>query len=117
MIVIGTKVQERLLGEPDIDLDKSIQLGQAAEVACWQAKILQAQGEEKSMSAITKTMKNEKPSIYSKGQDASNIIQYMFSNCTRGRGNYPAYNKNCNTCGRRSHLSTCCNQKMCQGYE
>ena len=44
--MIGTKVQERLLGEPDIDLDKSIQLGQAAEVACWQAKILQAQGEE-----------------------------------------------------------------------
>ena len=64
MITIGTTnvaLQERLLREPDIDLDKSIKLGKPAEVTSQQAKLLQAHGEEKSTSAITKTLKDKPP--------------------------------------------------------
>ena len=113
MITIRTNdvaLQERLLREPDIDLDKSIKLGKAAEVTRQQAKILQAHGEEKSMSAITKTLKDKPPSNYSKEQGTSKIIQCKFCSYTYSRWNCPAYNKTCNTCGRRGHFSTCCKE-------
>ena len=48
-----------LVREPDIDLDKSIKLGKAAEVSRQQAKSLQAHGEEKSTSAIAKTFERQ----------------------------------------------------------
>eukprot|EP00112_Aurelia_sp_Birch-Aquarium-sp1_P025750 Seg874.6 transcript_id=Seg874.6/GoldUCD/mRNA.D3Y31 product="putative protein K02A2.6" protein_id=Seg874.6/GoldUCD/D3Y31 len=55
MITIGTNdkaLQER---EPEINLDKCIKIGQAAEITRKHAKIIQAHSEEKSTSAITKT--------------------------------------------------------------
>ena len=86
MITIGTDdiaLQEHLLREPDIDLDKSIKLGKAAEVTRQQAKILQAHVEEKPTSAITKTLKDKPPSNYSKDQGTSKIIQCKFCSYTQ----------------------------------
>ena len=114
IITIGTNdkaLQERILREPDINLDKCIKLGQAAEVTRKHAKIIQAHSEEKSTSAITKTVKAKKPPFPDKGQGATKIQQCKFCNYSHNRGNCPAFNKHCNTCGKRSHFSTCCSQK------
>ena len=54
MITIGTNdkaLQERMLREPDINLDRCIKLGQAAEITRKHAKIIQAHSEEKSTAA------------------------------------------------------------------
>ena len=114
MITIGTNdkgLQERMLREPDINLDKCIKLGQAAEITRKHAKINQAQSEEKSTAAFTKTVQAKKPPFPDKGQGATKIQQCKFCSYSHNRGNCPAFNKFCNTCGKRGHFSTCCCQK------
>eukprot|EP00795_Rhopilema_esculentum_P009803 gene9803-18365_t len=117
MITIGTNdkaLQERVLREPEINLDKCIKIGQAAEITCKHAKIIQAHSEEKSTSAITKTVQAKKPPFPDKRHGTTKIQQCKFCNYSHNRGNCPAYNKHCNTCGKRGHFSTRCSQKRTQ---
>ena len=99
-----------MLREPDIDLEKAIKLGQAAEVTRKHAKNIQTQSDEKSTSAVIKTGKDRKASHHTKGK-----VRQKFSNVCSAthtqQGQLPAFNKHCNTCSRRGNFSTCCSQK------
>ena len=111
IVIIGTNdksLQERLLREPDIDLDKAINHGQAAELTKKQARVLQTDSNLRSAAAIVRknnySQSNNKPK-------KELINQCKFCSYTYERRNCPAYNKLCNKCKKRGHFSSCCPSK------
>ena len=122
-IVIGIadkKVKERLLREYDLDLEKAIQICQAAETAKSQMKTLEKPESEATVGAVSKrnvpsTSNIKKPGQTCKSENKQNPkkIPEQTKQCGRcGRkhekGKCSAINKVCNRCHKIGHLQNMC---------
>ena len=86
LIIIGlrdTKLQERLLSEPDIDLEQVCKRGQASEVTKQRARTIQATNRE--------TSSTNQLSDQNRSNVGKDLIKYCkFCSGTHNRGNCPA---------------------------
>ena len=111
--VIDNGLRERMLREPQIDLKKAVELGQAAEQTKLHAKQI-ANDMEKRVENVNKY---EKKRVNSSRPQASRDSGQLFRNCkfcagSHQRGNCPAYGQKCNKCHRKNHFARCCRQKV-----
>lgn len=96
-VVIGCvdhRVQERLLREPDLSLEKAIQIVRAAETTKEQVK----------------SLRHEAPPLSNQTVDVLKVKSGNCGNCgTKHQPKMcPAFAKRCNSCGRKNHYAKCC---------
>ncbi len=107
------RLRERLLREPDLTLQKAIQLGHAAEETKRHLKELQKETDGKNfvddVSKNTEKRKN-KFSKESIGYDKSYIKNCKFCSYSHKRGNCTAYGKKCRNCSKSNHFAKCCQE-------
>ena len=109
-IVIGVSdspLRERLLRRSDLDLDKAIELGRAAELVHRRTAELRASSQSTSTesSAVDRVTKS-RPAEHNRASGSS---------CTRcgyrhGDRTCPAQGKRCRKCDRPNHFAHCCRQ-------
>ena len=108
------RLRERLLREPDLTLQKAIQLGHAAEETKRHVKELQKETDGKNfvdnVSKITEKRK-KKFSKESIGYDKSYIKNCKFCSYSHKTGNCTAYGKKCRNCSKPNHFAKCCPEK------
>lgn len=120
-IVLGVNdedVQRRLLKEQNLDLEKSISICQAAELAKSQVKMINTESNKVHIlrtKHIEKENKREKDSPEHKGFDKSRSwnSQQQTKTCSRCGGIHkprqcPAYGKTCSKCSRLHHFASVC---------
>ena len=127
MLIIGLnnkQIQERLMKEDTITLDKVIKNCQTAELTKQQARFIQKASS--SVSVDVDYVRRQKGSNFHSSQSSYNgnsqsshkvsQSQGKITNCnycsySHDRGACPAYSKTCNTCRKRGHFSKCCKAK------
>ena len=108
MIICGVtdnKLRERMLREADLDLNKAIKLGQAAEETKKHAQQLKVEREH----TVYKIQKS--PPWQQDRSNRETINNCKFCSYSHVRGKCPAYGKHCNNCNKLNHFSKCCRSK------
>lgn len=101
-IIIGIRdsvLQERLLRETNLTLEKSIEICRAYEISKQQVKTLQ-QNSEMNVNAIKKT-----------GERKENKFNCSRCNTQHGINKCPAFGKKCHNCGKLNHFSIACKMR------
>ena len=115
MIICGlvdAKLRERMLREPDLDLQKAIKLGQAAEETKYRIKELSSEmNSQASVHHVTKNTKAVKSQMF-KSRTGYNKSA-MINNCkfcakSHRRGECPAYGRKCHKCKKDNHFAKFC---------
>ena len=119
LIIIGTndvRLQEKLLAQTDLTLDKAVNAGRTAEITRHSAEMLQK--ELKSVHFTRKQSSKHKNNNYqqstrSEKHNRSSTSKEKIKDCrfcsfSHFRGNCPAYNQTCNKCHRRNHFASRC---------
>ena len=110
--IIDNRLRERLLREPDLSLEKTLQLGHAAEETKRHIKELQKQNETKAFvdGVKKKHSAKSKPKFTSSssGYDKSFIKNCKFCASSHKRGNCNACGKKCRNCSKLNHFAKCC---------
>ena len=104
VIIIGLydkRLQERLLRESDINLDKVLKNCRACEASKIQTKTIQKKEGQPHVDRLKKKTRNHGPS------------KEMINNCKfcagqHPRGSCPAYSRTCSKCNQKGHYSSCC---------
>ena len=114
--VNNSRLRERMLREPELDLQRAIKLGQAAEETKQHIKEL-SEGIESlsSVHYVTKNTKPIKPQASIKSQPGSNKST-MFNSCkfcgrSHKRGECPAYGRKCHKWKKPNHFANFCQNK------
>ena len=106
MIIIGIKdkkLQERLLRENDINLEKVLSNCRASEASKLQTESIHNRVDPPSQSI------NQDVSQINHRKGSKEIVkQCKFCAGSHPRGACPAYGKTCNTCQNKGHFSSCC---------
>ena len=118
-IVLGVnskKVQERLLREAELSLEKAIQICRAAENVKMQAKEIKGASNEASVEAVSKGYSRES---LSKQRNVEGKHRQKVKNCKYCGGEHeygkcPAYRRQCNKCGKYNHFAAVCQSKSVQ---
>ena len=117
MIICGVSdhgLRGRMLREPDINLKKAVELGQAAEETKLHAKQLA----EDMLSSVHKIKKykdgisKDKEEKHSKSH--AKTAAKMINNCYVLCWKCPAYGQKCNSCYKKNHFARYCNKKVHQ---
>ena len=102
--IVDNQLRERMLREPNINLVKSIQLGQAAEETKKHSKELNLDLQRKPVDSIKFRESNQ--------INKDNIInKCKFCSLSHLRGKCPAYGKSCLSCNKKNHYAKCCNNR------
>ena len=115
-IVLGVnskKVQERLLREAELSLEKAIQICRAAENVKMQAKEIKGASNEVNVEAVSRSYSKESPS---KQRNVEGKRRQKVKNCKYCGGEHeygkcPAYKRQCNKCGKYNHFAAVCQSK------
>ena len=119
LIICGvndSRLRERMLREPELDLQRAIKLGQAAEETKQHVKEL-SEGIESPSSVhyVKKNTKTFKPQASIKSQPGSNkstiINSCKFCGRSHKRGECPAYGRKCHKCKKQNHFAKFCQNK------
>lgn len=108
-IVCGTldsQLRERLLREPDLSLEKCLQIGRAAELSRQRAKVIETQ-----MSATVHAMSTrERQRDKAEYSVDSGIIQcrYCGRKHEKKKEKCPAFGLKCKACGKNNHFAAVC---------
>lgn len=122
VIIIGTnnlRLQEKLLAESDLTLERAVKAGRTAELTKQRLGILQR--ETKSVNYTKKSSSNKKNmeqprqqrpgrsgTQNSSGNTNDKIQNCRFCSFSHYRGNCPAYGQTCNKCKKRNHFASRC---------
>ena len=113
-IILGVssqRVQERLLREDDLNLEKAIKVCQAAEAAEKQISALTGPGRdtsrEVSVNYCVRGRHNKKKQV-PKPTTSASTRKCGSWDTTHGPRACPAYGKNCNKCGKSGHYARVC---------
>ena len=112
MIIIGLrdkKLQERLLRENDITLEKVLSNCRASEASKLQTKSIHNQNDHPTNHSSLQTSEPEINQI-NKHKGKEIIKQCKFCAGSHPRGACPAYGKICNNCKSKGHYSKCCSK-------
>ena len=109
-IIIGVnddRLRERMLREPDLDLSKTLLLGNSAEQTKKHVKELRQE-----VSEIYSIKSHSKSSNNGRRTECSTMIEYC-KDCggSHKRGSCPAYGQTCNKCDKANHFSKVCLSK------
>uniref|UniRef100_A0A6P7F7S7 Uncharacterized protein LOC114325817 n=1 Tax=Diabrotica virgifera virgifera TaxID=50390 RepID=A0A6P7F7S7_DIAVI len=125
-LVIGIRdmqLQQRLLGENDLNLDKVINAGRTAEISKKQAKTLQGKNDShitqnESINVIEKRT-NEKKSNHALNSTNVSPGKFKCTRCTRIHSprECPAFNLKCEKCGKLNHFAVACRVRMVRQLE
>ena len=105
-------LRERMLREPDINLKKAVELGQAAEETKLHAKQL-AEDMSRSVHKIKKHKHGiPKDKEEKRSKSPAKTAVKMINNCkfcagSHPRGKCPAYGQKCNSCHKKNHFARC----------
>ena len=114
ILIIGLndkKLQERLLRESNLELNKTVEICRIVEVTRSQAHVIQNNsavnpdykvGESRRQSSNNKKSQKESPEL---------IKKCKFCSFSHKRGSFPAYGKLCNNCKKKNHFAKRCNVK------
>ena len=117
--VSGHGLRERMLREPDINLKKAVELGQAAEETKLHAKQL-AEDMSRSVHKIRKHKHGiPKDKEEKRSKSHAKTAVKMINNCKFCAGSHPrrkcpAYGQKCNSCHKKNHFARCCNREVHQ---
>ena len=106
------RLRERLLRDPSLTLEKTIEVGQAAEETIRHVK--EMHHDSKSVDSLnrsrpSKGARKKVPSNKNKSDRQEEIIaKCKFCPGQHKRGQCPAYNKRCNNCQKLIHFAKCC---------
>ena len=115
------KLRERMLREPDLDLQKAIQLGQAAEDTKQHLEDLSS--EMTSSASVHRLSRNthSKDDKVSKTRFQPNkstlIKKCKLCGNSHNRGDCPAYGRTCHNCQKRNHFAKFCPHRKVRGIE
>ena len=108
--VRDTRVQERLLREPDLTLDKAMSICRAAEETKKQSEEMQSKTSPNQVDQLRhrkdKPRNRGKQDNQGKRDNQRKIYLYCVSQHDKGR--CPAYGKLCKKCGNRNHFAKVC---------
>ena len=106
------RLRERLLRDPGLTLEKTIELGQAAEETKRHMK--EMHHDSKSVDSLNRSRpsKGARKKV-SSSKNKSNRQEEIIAKCKfcagqHKRGQCPAYNKRCNNCQKLNHFAKCC---------
>ncbi|UYV75138.1 K02A2.6-like [Cordylochernes scorpioides] len=107
-VVVGIHddhTREKLLSDPDLDLDKAIQICMAAERTNKEIKVMQ-QRSDQEVSVIKKNFRPKKNVTMEE-------VPKLIDNCKKCGGTHPirrcpAYGKICKKCRKANHFAKCC---------
>ncbi|GBN50373.1 hypothetical protein AVEN_2447-1 [Araneus ventricosus] len=125
-IVLGVgdaSLQERMLRESDLSLERAIDLGKTAELSKIRAQTVQGQnvdfvgrrsGAQKPLSSREANWSNKDGTVNKSCQNGEKAR--MFSSCWKCnrkhvKGKCPAYGKRCHSCNNLNHFSVVCRYK------
>ncbi|CAB4018481.1 Hypothetical predicted protein [Paramuricea clavata] len=123
MIICGISdnaLRERMLREPNINLQKAVELGQASEQTKLHAQQLTEDMEKKIHKVHRQKREKERRDknrdrFKSHSPERDNLIKNCkFCAGRHQRGKCPAYGQKCNKCQRRNHFARCCKQTVHQ---
>ena len=103
-LVVGVnskKVQERLLREKDLDLNKAIQICRAAEEVKEQSQDISNGASSRASTQVDKISKK-----HHSQNKPGNINSCKYCVSAHSRGKCPAYNQICKGCGKKNHFTT-----------
>ena len=105
------RLRERLLREPNLPLEKSIEYGQASQET--KRHLSEMQRETNTVDYVAKTARKRATSPKRRNSNKSEnmIVNCKFCGGQHARGNCPAYNKQCDNCSKLNHFAKCCNKK------
>ena len=115
-IVLGVnskKVQERLLREAELSLEKAIQICRAAENVKMQAKEIKGASNEASVEAVSKEESLSKQRNV-EGKHRQKVKNCKYCGGEHEYGKCPAYRRQCNKCGKYNHFAAVCQSKSVQ---
>ena len=108
----GNRLREHLLRDPSFTLEKTTELGQAAEEAKRYMK--EMHHDSKSVDSLNRSRPSkEARKKVSSNQNKSDRQEEIIARCKfcagqHKRGQCPAYNKRCNNCQKLNHFAKCC---------
>ena len=117
MLVIGLadkRLQERLLREQNLTLDKVVSTCQTYEATRKEAKTMQQSSNKDrnyDIDAVRKFDKTKQKHYKYKERDSNIISKCKYCSYSHKRGECPAYGKVCNSCKKKNHFSACCTKK------
>ena len=109
MIIIGLhnkKLQERLLREINLTLDRTVEICQTLELTRSYAKAIQQGTSYSNDYNVNVIRRNRK--VFKQSSKQEMIIKCKVCSYTHKRGSCLAYDKVCNSCHKKGHFSKCC---------
>ena len=109
-IVIGVKnepLRERLLRRSDLDINKAIELGRAAEFTQKQSAELRAAGTATPERTVDRVTRNGRPSEQDRSAPRVQCKHCGYRHADRS---CPAQGKRCRKCGKLNHFAACCKE-------
>lgn len=108
-VVIGIKcdkIREKLLSEPDLNIDKAIQMCKAAELASLQLNDITQANNNLNVSVIGRKKNNK--SLAKINESFSETYDCSRCGTKHGKRSCPAYKKKCSKCNIRGHFAEMC---------
>ena len=103
--IANPKLKEKLLQDPEISLDRAIQLIRAAEVTKAQ---IQSMSNEKSVSLVADDTKHKRSAPPT---PAPRKVSCKYCGYEHFRGKCPAYGQACRKCNQKNHFAKMCMSK------
>ena len=116
MLIIGLfnkRIQEKLMKDDTITLDKVIKNCQTEELTRQHAKLIHKASNNVSADVdyVTRQKFSTNSKFTHKVANQDKITNCKYCSYSHDRGACPAYSKTCNTCQKRGHFSTCCHSR------
>ena len=105
------KLQECLLGESNLDLNKTVESCRVVEVICLQAHVIQHNSTVNPDYKVDKVHRQFSNNQKSQKENPDLIKKGKFCSFSHKRNSCPAYGKLCNNCKKENIFAKCCNTK------
>ena len=115
VLIIGLnakKVQERLLRESNLDLNKTVEICRTVEVPRSEAHGTQNNSAVNPYYNVDEIRRQSSNNKKSQKESPESIKKRKFCSFSHKRGSCPAYGKRCNNCKKKNHFAKCCNVKI-----
>ena len=107
----GKKLQERLLIESNLELNKAVEICRIVEVTPSQVHVMQNNSTIIPDYNVDKIRRQFSNNEKSQKESPELIRKCKFCSSSHKRGSCPAYGKLCNNCKKKNHIAKCCNVK------
>ena len=114
MLIIGfndKKLQERLLRESNLDLNKTVEICRILEVTRSQAYVMQNNSAINPGYYVDRIRRQFSNNQKSQNESPEVIKKCKFCSFLHKTGSCPAYGKLCNNCIKKNYFAKCCNLK------